>query len=474
MIPEPSRSSLARRPAFWALLLLVTASAAVSVFWDLGTWSWDVDEVETLQELRLRDTDNPWFSDARSQYDRLPRLIPLWYRCQAAVLSAVPVNERNARLLSAACAVLAVVLGFAWLAGRHGLGLGFCFALLMCGSPLFLALAQQNRYYTMAILAQLLAQAAFLSGRPATNLAWAGLALAVGTLALFCHTLLLAYFALGAAAAVLCLPWRWVSAAPLVRSAPVIAAGAALYLLYLRPLLGGWNEFGEPRDTYTVMASFASEIGLPTLGLALVGAAACLLPETPKEFRWWAALAALTVLFLLGASHVIWFFNYRYALLFFLPFWVLAALGVLVVGRRLGGGPRALGWYACVALLFLPKILSQHQDGSRKDFREAARQLTRMARPEEPVYCNMDTTLRYYLATSPVLPWKGADELPEGSCYVALSVNGWDAPLAVEGRVVELVASVGRRRFDEQAYLVRVYRMGPRTGVGSPGATARP
>jgi hypothetical protein len=127
-----------------------------------------------------------------------------------------------------------------------------------------------------------------------------------------------------------------------------------------------------------------------------------------------------------------------------------------------------------VILLFLPKVLSQHQDGSRKDFREAARQIAQAARSEEPVYCNMDTTLRYYLSTSPVLPWKGAGALPAGPCYVALSVNGWDAPLTADGRVVELVATVGRRRFDEQAYLVRVYRLGPREGNESPGATANP
>jgi hypothetical protein len=468
MNPEPSRSNPLKRPVFWLLLAVVTVVASASILWDLGTWSWDVDEVETLQELRLRDTDNPWFTDSRSQYDRLPRLIPVWYRCQAVVLSVVPINERNVRLLSAACAVLAIVFGFAWLAIRHDLGLGFCFALVMCGSPLFLALAQQNRYYTMAVLFQMLAQAALLSDRPVTNMGRTGLALACGMLAILSHNLLLVYFALGTGAAMLGFRRHWVPAAYLVRSLLVVLVGTGLYLLYLRPLLGGWNEFGEPRSTFTVLASFASEAGLPTLGLSLVGAAACLLPDTGREFRWWTVLAALTALFLLSASHIVWFFNYRYALVFLLPFWVLAARGVQVVGQRLGGGWKALGWYACVALLFLPRILSHHQDGSRKDFRETARLLTRMARPEEPVYCNMDTTLRYYLTTSPVLPWKGEGELPSGPCYVALSVNGWDAPLVVEGRVVELVATVGRRRFDEQAYLVRVYRVRSRQDSPAP------
>jgi hypothetical protein len=469
---EPESRPLAGRPrTFWLLLGAVTAVAAAGLLWDLGTWSWDVDEVESLQELHLRDTDNRWFADARSQYYRLPRAIPVWYACQSLVLSYLPVTEGNTRLLSAGCAILAVVVGYWWMASRHAPRFGFCFALVMGGSPLFLALAQQNRYYGMAVLFQVVASAALLSTPSRRGVAGVALSLGCSLLALLTHNLVLVYFGLGTVAALVCY-WRgW-----LARSVPLgflvtSLAGVALYLLYLRTALTRWNEFGEPRDTYTVLTSFASEMGMPTLALALLGAGACLLPQTDREFRWWALVALLTGLFLLAASHLIWFFNYRYALLFFLPFWVLAAKGVEVVGQRLGGRPAALAWYACVALLFLPKILSHHQDGSRKDFRAAAGVLAPLAHDGEPVYCNMDTTLRYYLTAAEVRPWKGERDLPARTCFVALSVNGWDAPLRIDGRVVELMATIGRRRFDEQAYLVRVYRVGQAPGPASAATT---
>jgi hypothetical protein len=456
--------------SFWLLLGLVAAVAAASVLWDLGTWSWDVDEVESLQELRLRDTDNTWFTDARSQYYRLPHVIPVWYAGQALVLSWLPATELNTRLLSAGCAILAVVFGFWWMGRRHGSRFALCFALLMVGSPLFLALTQQNRYYATAILFQLVATAALFSTAPRRGATGVLLALGCSLLALLTHNLLLVYFGLGAAAALVGYWLGWLPRAVPVRFLVVTLVGLALYLLYLGPTLKAWNEFGEPRGLYTVVASFASEMGFPTLALALLGAGACLLPSADGEFRWWALVALLSGLFLLAAPRLIWFFNYRYALLFFLPFWVLAAKGVEVVGQRLGGRPAALGWYACVALLLLPKVVSHHQDGSRKDFRAAAAALAPLARDGEPVYCNMDTTLRYYLTTTEVRPWKGERELPSGTCFVALSVNGWDVPLRIDGRVVELLATVGRRRFDEQAYLVRIYRVGALEGFVAPTA----
>jgi hypothetical protein len=167
---------------------------------------------------------------------------------------------------------------------------------------------------------------------------------------------------------------------------------------------------------------------------------------------------------------VIWFFNYRYALLFLFPVWMLAAKGVETVGQKLGGGAGTWGWYACVLLLMLPRVASYYQDGSRKDLRAAAAAVSGLGDPDKPiVYASMPTTLRYYFPEARIYDWEGDKGLIPTTCYLVLSSNGWDAPVQIKGRTIELVASIGRRRFDGQSYLIRVYRVGP-TGADNVAA----
>ena len=158
---------------------------------------------------------------------------------------------------------------------------------------------------------------------------------------------------------------------------------------------------------------------------------------------------------------VIWF-NYRYGLFFALPFCVLAARGVVVVGARLGGGFPARAWFLCVLLLLSPKILSHYQDGSRRDFRTAASQVDGLLRVGEPLYCNW-RELSYYLPEIAVKNWNSKTEFPPSVCYVVRGGNAWDRPLIVEGRIIEFVTRIGRKRFDEQSNVIDIFRILPDT-----------
>jgi hypothetical protein len=135
---------LPNRRTFWLALCAIACVVAPALLWDLGRWPWDIDEVASLQELHLQGADRPEVTGPGTQSSRLPRLIPIWYWCQSLVLNALPITERNARLLSALCTVLVPVAAFATAARRHGPGFASCLALLITLNPLFLALAQQT------------------------------------------------------------------------------------------------------------------------------------------------------------------------------------------------------------------------------------------------------------------------------------------------------------------------------------------
>jgi hypothetical protein len=115
---------------FLAALALVIVTAASGLIYGIGAWPWDVDEVETLQELGLYDSHMASGRNPNSQTARDPQLMPIWYWCQSQVMRFLPVSEGNARLFPALCGILFVVLSFLWAARRHGVGLGLCLALV--------------------------------------------------------------------------------------------------------------------------------------------------------------------------------------------------------------------------------------------------------------------------------------------------------------------------------------------------------
>jgi uncharacterized membrane protein len=445
---------------FLTFFILVAFAAGFSLFWTLGRWSWDVDEVETLQELHL--TSGGGASNPGSQFSRSPRLMPIWYWCQSQVMAHLPLNERNARLLPALCGLAFVLGAFVWAWRDRGKTFAILLAVMILASPLFLALAQQIRFYTMAVLFQFLAQVSILSPVRRFPVGMILLSILLSSVAILCHNLLLVYFVLGAGAALVASVLGWCNRAMLVRSLAAAAAGICLYFFYLRHIIQGWNEFLPHRTSFQAAISLLSEVGIPMLALSLLGVVLSLRKEDQKRNGYWAVLGVCSVAFILAAPLAIWFFNYRYTLLFLLPIWILAAKGAASIGNALGDRRSRWAWYACAIILLMPKAISYYQDGSRRDIRTAAEIVSQhVDKGSSVVYCNLPAILHYYLPNTIVNDYREGI-VKESSCYVVLATNAWDAPLRVEGRVSELVATVGRRRFDEQSYLVRIYHVSTR------------
>jgi hypothetical protein len=144
-------------------------------------------------------------------------------------------------------------------------------ALVIVTTTLFLSLAQQNRFYTLAILLLLGSQAMILTTRSKPEILLSAGAIGLALLAVLCHGVLVVYFMLTGATAVLGYFRGWVPRIVLFRSLAVAVAIVCLYFLHVRPLVAGWNEFLPHRTMLEVSLSFLSEVGLPTLGLAFLG-----------------------------------------------------------------------------------------------------------------------------------------------------------------------------------------------------------
>jgi hypothetical protein len=422
----------------------------------MARWPWDDDEVESLHEMRLFQADHPRLDNPDTQSYRLPRMVPLWYNLQGAILRAVPINEFTARLLPVLCGWLAVVAAFWSNARQRSLLFATVLALLILAHPLFLSLSQQNRYYSMALLWLVLCQAVLFWRQEGVSPLQLALSALLAAGAVLSHGLLLVYFGIALVTSCVGLYFRWISRSVLYSALAQAATAGVVYFVYLGPLMRGWNQ--TVVSTFVgVWLTFASAVGLPTLVLALLGGAFAV-QEGPGEMRWWSLQALLCGLFVAFSPLAISFFHSRYALLFVYPLWMLAALGVVQVARRLRGLP-AVCWSAGVIVLLLPGFVSHQIDGSRKDYRKAAELLAGQSTKATPVYCNWPLPLQYYLPDQEVGDWQAPGTLPDGPFFVVVGGSVWDPPLKVPGRMVTLVGTIAKRRLDEQSHRVQVYRV---------------
>ncbi|HYU03981.1 MAG TPA: hypothetical protein VEL02_09075 [Jatrophihabitantaceae bacterium] len=443
------------RSRLWVPALVAVAVVLMFVG-TAGWWPWDHDEVLSFAELGVIPIDR--YPGPLAQLERMHRVLPVWNALQNAVLRLVPPTEWGARLFPSSCGALAVIAAF--LAARRWRGEWFAWSLLVLtgGSQSLLWLSQQNRFYPVALLWLTLA---FIVAWSRSNSRWTiPLTVVLTAAAVLSHSLTVVVFGLGGVAALVGLPFAWLTRATATR---LIAAGAtagAIYVFYSRPALAGWVS-GNTGGT-NPLVSFVAQIGIPVLALALVGAVSALVAEDGRRIRWWVGLAALGLIFVGSAPTLLSNWNPRYAVFFMPAIWVVAAHGVTTITEGLAGVPLRLAWIACVACLLAPKLLSHFIDGSRHDFRSAAlvverdRDLSR-----QPVYSNWPETLQYYLQPitgQPVREWRAASA-PSGSYFVVIASNAWDPILQIAGKRTEVVSTIARRRFDEQSHVVRVYRV---------------
>lgn len=444
-----------------ALVLVAVATFTVN-FYKLGAWPFGLDEVPSLMELGILDTEHAQ-GGFKEQLKRLPQLVPTWYFAQRLFLQVFPADEFWTRVLSAVCGSLTVILVYVFARRWRGPWFAAALTLLVGLSQCFVWLVQQNRFYSMAMLFLAISLATVWS-KSEKQLLFALLCAVSTVLAVLTHNLLAVVFWIGGIAAGMCLLLGFIPKAVGVRALLAAVVAFFTYLFYLRPLMTGWVSGGTGGTNGLV--SFAAQLGIPTIALAAAGIAWSLrtLPK-PDGLAWWF-LVLLGGMAFVGLSPVLmgnW--NARYALLFMFPFWVFAAYAVEQVAMRLEGSWHRIAWYACIVILLMPKLMSHFRDGERHDFRAAASSVAALMEGNETVYSNHPFTLEYYLRqyhSLKVERWNRATMGKRPSGFVVQATNAFTPLLRVPQCDSDLVAEIVTRRFDEQTHVIQIYRVTPR------------
>lgn len=464
--PTTAKSRLLLAAALVGVVLL----AGGLRFFRLGAWSFTNDESATLVE------DQSLFgADAAPPTDqtyRLPRLIPLAYGIQHIDYLLFGRDEWGSRVLPAVMGTLGVGLVFLLLRRSQGLAAATAAAVLVALSPDHLYHSQSNRHYSVAWLC---ASAAMLVGAAAVRrrsqlLTCTASGLAI--LAVLTHTLL-AVVSAGLTVAVAVaggLRFGW-AARPLVRVAALatlLTVGLVAFLM--GRLGGGWNAgnvwgYGV---LHSVMAGVL-QVGWPTALLALVGAVDVAISRDSDGVYWltWAGVWATAT----AALPLVVVYHPAYGFMLSLGVFVLAGrtIGKIFERLRSWNTVAACAWLAAACLFGLPDAASYFADGSRFDFRAAAKTVSDQWRPGDRIRSGSPKLLQLYLKGTdrPVGvreedPLLGLDHEARsgGRLWVVLPVSREGEPAALRQWLdanCRRVALIRRQRFDYHEYAVEVY-----------------
>jgi hypothetical protein len=423
----------------------------------ITTWPMADDEVPSLVEMGLSDVPPSMFSVPPDQVGRLARTNPVWYRSQRFLIDHLPGGDVRYRVPSVVWSVLTVAVAF--LATARIAGMPFAAALVgvLLGSEPFVFLAQINRFYSLPLL---LLTLTFVTIWWPRDRPW--MVVVTGFLAaltVLAHNMTMVVLVLAFLASLSGLVVTDVPRRVLVRSGFAAAVGLGLYVFYIRPLIAGWNSTGNPTP---VLVSFVAHAGVPTLALAVFGVSrAWAWRREQPALLWWALMFAGSFC-VFELAHIGW--NPRYFVFFMPALWMLAACAVAAIGRAVGGGFAGAVWYACIAMLFAPGLLSHLQDGSRHDYRAAAHILIERASHGEPILSDDAETISYYLPRDrwAHLQVRTKVRVPPASAFFLVTrANVWMPQPEFPGRQMNLLAEIERRRFDQFSHVLRVYYVAP-------------
>jgi len=460
--------------------LLIFLSAGLR-FYRLGDWPFAGDEILTFPEVDSLFQEPSGTSI--DQKDRLPRLIPLAYALHYVDYNLFGRDEYGSRVLMAILGTASVAVVFFGLEGTLGRASATAAGLLLALWPEHLFQSQQNRFYAAA---QFFTAACMVLGSMAVRRRSSPLVLCAcvaAAAALLSHTLLgmlfgglLAAFIMAALAERHRPPARPLA---IITISSVVAAG--FFLFYLYPLVKGWNTAGGWWGyslSHSVLASL-NQVGWPIALFATVAGVGFLAAPSGQGWYWltWGAFWAGATVFLPK------FVTYHPAYVFPLATSVLVLAGVLI-GRvfvLLEQDSRLMAWTWMVAACAcgLPSTLSYFSDGSRHDFRTAARYISEHRRPGDRVASVAPTLLAHYLpGDAAVIPLRGADPVPElrqlakegRGLWVVLSSSRWGLPAATRRWLEQNCvreAEIRNRRYDYQEFTVEVF-LTPRPSAGGP------
>jgi hypothetical protein len=449
-------------PRLWLAFAIVLVAATCLQSYGIRTWPMADDEVPSLVEMGLLTIDPQAFSVPSSQIGRLPRAVPVWYKFQRFAIDHLPKSEVSFRLPSVIFGVLTSMLAFLVAARWRGLWFAAALVIVMNASQPFVYLSQLDRFYSLPLL--LMTATLVLMWVPGREVLALPAIAVLTTLAVLSHNVTVPVFGLAFAAS--CLLWLLgrVGLQVAVRSGVAAVVSVLIYVLYLLPLVRGWNSTGNPTP---VLISFAAQLGVATLALASLGVCLSFRRETHAAMLWWALIFCGSIC-LLQFTNMTW--NPRY-FLFFLPAgWILGAHAVDEVARRFNGRFAAAAWYGCVTLLLMPNLASHYVDGSRHDYRAAANVLIRLNPQSETILSDDAETISYYLPESlrqKLFVRTKTKQYPATEFFLVTRSNAWTPLPRIRDRQVNLVAEIYKRRFDEFSHILRVYRIAPGPVVDS-------
>jgi predicted membrane-bound mannosyltransferase len=433
-----TQSPLSSRPAanrIAGVVLLVLAIAVALRAWHLSTWSMWEDEEGSI-------------TLAQKPFHGFQGYFPIFFVALNQIMQVTSPSVVAARVFPAVMGVLSVALTyfcFRRYASRQAAVLAALFLALNIGHIFF---SQSIRYYTTALVFQLLSMYWFLDGFERGQpwaLVLSLLALVAALLTHFSALLLVPVFV----GYLLLAAVRSESEAG-YRPRYYLVFGLALTIILvlfvwratqLRGMIGGWR-IPSARDPVHVGATALAYFGLPVIGLALMA------PMTARELSPRVRLFLLTAAFVpvlellviawLDVVNVTWY----YALIALIGLALLAGaalVGLWQSGRRVAAGllgGAAVGYY----VVFLGGYhLAWHGDRPRWD--EAAHYLAETAgvRPDvhdNPyVYASVPGVVAYYLGADPRQPetYHVVEYLPDHPAPPAADRAGW---YVVEAKVV--------------------------------------
>jgi hypothetical protein len=416
-------------------LVAVLALATLLRLWGLTDWSmWDDEE----GSITL----------AQKPFAGFQGFFPIFFVALNQLLAITGLSVGAARALPAALGLLSIALTY------------FCFrrfvtpraALL---AALFLAVnlghlffSQSIRYYTTALVFQLLALYWFLDGFERDRIVPLLLANVAFVLALLTHfsAVLLApvfvgYLLLMILTRETAAGYRWRNYLLVGLMLGTVLALFAWRIMQLRNMIGGW-AIPSARDPVHVGLTVVAYFGVPLLGLALL--APWLASQLPRRVLLFLLTASfipaleLLVIARMNVVNVTWY----YALIALVGFTLLAAAALVGLWER--EWRRTAASLAGLSLLYYAAFLGGYYTtwhGDRPRWEEAARYL-RQAADVEPagdrnpeVFASVPGVVAFYLGADPRKPetYRVVQQVPEHPKATASPYGAW---YVVEAKVV--------------------------------------
>lgn len=397
-------TGIGQRHEFW-LLVGITLLAAGLRLYRLGTWSFWIDEMFTVQRaqssLNLATILSEW--------------PPLSILLTGGALSLLGVNEWSARLVPALVGIASVPALYLPTRKVFGPAVAVLSALLLALSPWHIYWSQNARFYTSLMLLSSLALFAFFFGveqhRPRHLL------FSIVLLFLSMLERLHALFLVPGAVSYLLL----VNRSPLerppglrARHMLLLALAASVLLVAYFPAFGEViTTFGgaQNHDPLRLLSSIAYRLDVAVISLGVAGGVHGVLRKNRAAVFMLLGAVVPVVLLLAASPFMFTVDRYIFAAL---PFWlVLAALAIKEMAAQCSGGA---GWLGVgVLVLVFGTLVSEDmlyyafQRGNRPDWRSAVEVVARRRLDSDAVAATSPPVARYYLGTD--VEWINSVEL---------------------------------------------------------------